>query len=259
MEIVIQPDAERTGDLVARKIMRLVKSKPDAVLGLATGSSPLATYRSIRRRFAAGEASFRSVTVYTLDEYVGLPADHPESYRTVIRNELTDHLDFTPGSVHTPDVHVPDLDAGAYVYDGLIGRGVDLQLLGIGENGHIGFNEPGSSLVSRTRVVDLSLSTREANARFFEDDIAKVPTQAVTQGLGTIVSARHIVLLAQGAKKARAIAQMAEGPVSAFCPASVLQLHPYVTVFVDDEAAAMLQLATDYRAANEGIPTWREI
>ncbi|MDO5494398.1 MAG: glucosamine-6-phosphate deaminase [bacterium] len=259
MEIIIQPDPEHAGDLVAQEIVRLFTEKPTAVLGLATGSSPLPIYRALRRRFEAGEVSFAHGMAFTLDEYVGLPYGHPESYRAVIRREIADHLDLPPESLTTPQPHTDDLDGAAAAYDQAIrdAGGVDFQILGIGENGHIGFNEPGVSLGSRTHVGTLTPSTREANARFFEGDLDQVPTQCITQGLGTIMEARQIVLVATGPRKAEAIAQLVEGGVSQKWPATILQHHPRTTVIVDEEAAAGLELLDHYRASYGAVPTWR--
>lgn len=261
MEIIIQSDHAKVGDAVAGRIIELLGEKPDAVLGLATGSTPLPVYRALRRRFEAGEASFAQVRTFNLDEYAGLPVDHPESYATVIHAELTDHLDLLPENVHVPDGNAADLDAAAAAYEARIAAegGVDLQLLGIGENGHIGFNEPACSLASRTRREDLTASTRQANARFFGGDPDAVPEHCVTQGLATIMDARHLVLLAFGPKKADAVAQLVEGSVSARWPATVLQFHPHVTVIVDDAAAAKLELADYYREVYGDTPSWRAL
>ncbi len=259
MEIIINNDSVAVGEMIAKRIVELFTAKPNAILGLATGSSPLPTYRAIRRHFEAGNVTFARAEAFTLDEYLGLPHDHPELYRTVIRRELTDHLDFAPGAVHSPDPLAADPHAAAAEYDQAIAAigGVDLQLLGIGVDGHIGFNEPGSSLVSRTRVEPLMKSTRVANARFFGGDVNAVPTHCITQGLGTVMSAKHLILIAAGASKARAIAGTIEGAVSSRWPASVLQFHPHATVFLDDEAASKLELVDYYREAFGQVPSWR--
>lgn len=259
MEVVIQNDQEKAGEVVADRIVELYRRKPEAVLGLATGSSPLPIYRALRRRYEAGDVSFAKGQTFNLDEYVGLPDGHPEAYRTVIRTEFTDHVDFRPEAVHYPDVFAADLDLACSEYEAFMRGlgGVDLQLLGIGENGHIGFNEPSCSLVSRTRVEYLTRSTRAANARFFDDDIAKVPEKCITQGLGTILDAKHAVMVAFGEKKADAIANMVEGSISTRWPASILQQHPHVTLIVDEAAASKLQLADYYREAFGDTPSWR--
>lgn len=259
MEIVINNDPVAVGEMIADRIVKLFTAKPNAILGLATGSSPLPTYQAIRRRFEAGDVTFARAEAFTLDEYLGLPDGHPEAYKTVIRRELTDHLDFAPGAVHSPDPLAADPHAAAAEYDRAIVEigGVDLQLLGIGVDGHIGFNEPGSSLVSRTRVEPLMKSTRIANARFFGGDVDAVPTHCITQGLGTVMSAKHLVLIAMGKSKARAVAGTIEGAVSSRWPASVLQFHPHATVFLDEEAANQLELVDYYREAFGQIPSWR--
>lgn len=248
MEVIITPE-DTIGDLVADDIGRLLARKPDAVLGLATGSSPLRIYDALAARAQRGEMSFARARAFTLDEYVGLPEGHPCGYRTVIENDFTSRVDFSPGAVHGPDGNATDLDQACRDYEDAITRagGVDLQILGIGTDGHIAFNEPGSSLASQTRVKTLTMQTRRDNARFFGGDLDAVPRHCLTQGLGTIMRAQHIVLVATGAAKAEAVHQMVEGAVSALWPATILQHHPHVTVLVDDAAASRLQLADYYR------------
>ncbi|RKS69366.1 glucosamine-6-phosphate deaminase [Motilibacter peucedani] len=257
MEIVIVP-AERIGDLAAGAVVALLARKPDAVLGLATGSSPLSTYAALAERHRRGEVSFARARGFLLDEYVGLAAGHPERYREVVRRELEDSVDFAADAVQGPDGLATDVPAACADYEARIAAegGVDLQLLGIGTDGHIGFNEPGSSLASRTRIKTLTPQTRADNARFFASP-DEVPHHVLTQGLGTIREARHLVLVATGAAKAEAVHAMAEGPVSAFCPASVLQLHPHATVLVDEAAAGRLVLADYYRHTYAGKPEWQ--
>ena len=208
----------------------------------------------------AGKVYFAACRAVLLDEYVGLPPDHPEAYRAVIRREFTDHVDLTPDRLHGPDVWADDLPAACARYDRLLAElgGVDLQLLGIGTDGHVGFNEPGSSLRSRTRVKTLTTATRVDNARFFASP-DEVPHHVVTQGLGTITDARHVLLVATGAQKAEPVARAVEGPLAAVCPASVLQLHPHATVVLDEAAAAGLQLADYYREAYAGKPSWQQL
>jgi glucosamine-6-phosphate deaminase len=239
-------------------ITRLLIERPASVLGLATGSSPLATYRLLVEERRRGVISFARARAVLLDEYVGLPPDHPEAYRSFIRRELTDDVDLPPNHLFGPDVWAADLTAACADYERLLADvgGIDVQLLGIGSDGHIGFNEPGSSLRSRTRIKTLTKATRADNARFFAS-AREVPHHVVTQGLGTISDARHAVLIACGAAKAAPIARAVEGPVTAMCPASVLQLHPHATVVVDDAAATTLQLADYYREAYAGKPDWQ--
>jgi glucosamine-6-phosphate deaminase len=194
-----------------------------------------------------------------LDEYVGLPPGHRESYRAVVRREFVDEIDLPVAQLHSPDVDGDDLAGACAAYDAVVvSLGVDVQLLGIGGDGHIGFNEPGSSLASRTRIKTLTEQTRHDNARFF-DAIDEVPRHVVTQGLGTISAARHLVMIATGVGKAAPIAAAVEGPVSAICPASVMQLHPHVTVLVDEDAARGLRLADYYRHTFHHKPPWQEL
>ena len=192
---------------------------------------------------------------------MGLPADHPQRYRTVIDEVFASRVDFVPGAVEGPDGLAADIPAACAAYESAIqaAGGVDLQILGIGTDGHIGFNEPGSSLASRTRIKTLTRQTRVDNARFFDGDLDAVPTHCLTQGLGTIMAARHIILVATGRSKAEAVHQLVEGPVSALWPATVLQHHPHVTVLLDDAAARRLQLVDYYRETYRSKPKWQGI
>ncbi len=259
MEIIILPDAAATGELVGGTIADLVQRTPDAVLGLATGSSPLPIYDNLVARHDAGELSFARTRTFSLDEYVGLPADHPERYSNVIRKDFTSRVDFADSAVHGPNGLAEDIPAACASYEAAIADagGIDLQILGIGTDGHIGFNEPGSSLASRTRIKTLTKQTRKDNARFFGNDLDAVPTQCLTQGLGTIMEARHIVLTATGSAKAEAVHQLAEGAVSALWPATILQHHPHVSVVIDEDAATRLQLADYYRQTYAAKPEWQ--
>ncbi|WP_454853351.1 glucosamine-6-phosphate deaminase [Promicromonospora soli] len=257
MEVVIAPPGE-LARLAADAVEGLVRANPEAVLGLATGSSPLAVYDELVRRHEAG-LSFARARAFMLDEYVGLPADHPERYRNVIDKEFASRVDLAPGAVQGPDGLAADLPAACAAYEQAIADagGVDLQILGIGTDGHIAFNEPGSSLASRTRIKTLTKQTREDNARFFGGSVDDVPRHCLTQGLATIMSARHLVLLASGRTKAEAVHQLVEGPVSAMWPATIMQLHPHATVLVDDAAASRLQLADYYRQTYAEKPDWQ--
>ena len=258
MEVVIAP-AERLAVLAADAVEAVVRSGPGAVLGLATGSSPLKVYDELVRRHVQDGLSFAGVRAFMLDEYVGLPVDHPERYRNVIETEIASRVDFAPGAVQGPDGNAEDLVAACAAYEESIAGagGVDLQILGIGTDGHIAFNEPGSSLASRTRIKTLTAQTREDNARFFGDDVERVPRHCLTQGLATIMSARHLVLLATGKGKAEAVHQLVEGPVSAMWPATIMQMHPHATVLVDDAAASRLQLGDYYRQTYASKPDWQ--
>lgn len=257
MEIVILPDEAEIGQRGADVVERLVRTSPRPVLGLATGSSPLPVYRELIARHRAG-LPFEHVRAFLLDEYAGLPADHPQSYARTIRRDLTEHLDMPDDAVRSPDGAASDIPAAAAAYEAAIAAagGVDVQILGIGSNGHIAFNEPGSALTSRTRIVTLTDQTRADNARFF-DSVDDVPQWAVSQGLGTISDARHLLVVATGEGKAEAVAAMAEGPLTASCPASVLQLHPHVTVLLDEAAASGLEGADRYREVFAHKPGWQ--
>ena len=258
MEVVIAAPGELAA-LASGAIESLLATDPAAVLGLATGSSPLGIYDELARRHAEGRVSFARARAFMLDEYVGLPADHPERYRNVIETEIASRVDFAPSAVQGPDGLAEDLVAACARYEAAIAEagGVDLQILGIGSDGHLGFNEPGSSLASRTRIKTLTEQTRSDNARFFGGDVDQVPRHCLTQGLATIMSARHIVLIATGRAKAEAIHQLVEGPVSAMWPATILQHHPHVSVLVDPAAAGRLQLADFFRSAYAAKPAWQ--
>jgi glucosamine-6-phosphate deaminase len=258
MEVVIAP-ADELARLAADAVESLLRRKPDAVLGVATGSSPLKVYDELARRHADGGLSFARARAFMLDEYVGLPEDHPERYRNVIETEIASRVDFAPGAVQGPDGLAEDLRAACAAYEDAIAAagGVDLQLLGIGTDGHIAFNEPGSSLASRTRIKTLTEQTRADNARFFGGVVEQVPQHCLTQGLGTIMEARHLVLLATGRNKAEAVHQLVEGPVSAMWPATIMQHHPHVTVLVDNAAASRLQLADYFRSTYSSKPAWQ--
>lgn len=252
MEIVIA-DADAVGSLVADEVHALLERRSESVLGLATGSSPLTVYDELVRRVDAGRLSFARARGFMLDEYVGLPADDPRSYRAVIDAELVSRVDFAPGAVRGPDGTAEDLAAACRAYEDAIAAagGIDLQLLGVGTAGHLAFNEPSSSLVSRTRVKTLTMQTRRDNARFFGGDVDAVPRHCLTQGLGTILESRHAIVIATGERKAVAVREMVEGALSARWPCTALQLHPKATVVVDEAAASQLELADYYREVQE--------
>src|SRR6476620_2157749 len=261
MEVVILQDTREIGGVGADVVTALLARKPDAVLGLATGSSPLTIYDELAARCDAGLITFAHARGFTLDEYVGLPADHPERYRNVIDTVFVSRVDFAPGAVQSPDGLAADIPAACAAYEDAIHQagGIDLQILGIGTDGHIAFNEPGSSLGSRTRIKTLTRQTRIDNARFFGGDPESVPTHCLTQGLATIMEARHVILVATGSRKAEAVHHLVEGPVSAMWPATVLQHHPHVTALLDDAAAHRLQLAGYYRETYRSKPDWQGI
>jgi glucosamine-6-phosphate deaminase len=257
MEVVPLSSAEEVAALAASTIEAVVLDRPSCVLGLATGSTPVPTYAELVARHRAGTGpSYDDVQVFLLDEYVGLPPGHPQSYRATIARELTDDLGLPADRVHGPDP--TDLPTAGPAYEArLVGSGgVDLQLLGIGSDGHLAFNEPGSSLASTTRLKTLTETTRRDNARFFSS-LDEVPRHVLTQGLGTILRARHLLLIATGAAKAAAVAAAVEGPLTASCPASVLQLHPHATVLLDADAAAQLERADHYREVYAHKPDWQ--
>ncbi|KPI02708.1 Glucosamine-6-phosphate deaminase [Actinobacteria bacterium OK074] len=261
MEVVIVPDAAAGGEIVAEAMAELLGHKPDALLGVATGSTPLPVYRALATKVGSGAVDVSRARIAQLDEYVGLPAEHPESYRSVIGREVLEPLGISMDAFMGPDGTAEDVSGACAAYDRALAEagGVDLQLLGIGTDGHIGFNEPCSSLVSRTRIKTLTEQTRVDNARFFEGDIEQVPHHVITQGIGTILEARHLVLLATGEGKADAVAATVEGPVAAVCPASALQLHPHATVIVDESAASKLKLADYFRYTYSNKPAWQGI
>lgn len=258
MEIIILPTPEDVGRVAASLIASVVEVKPKAVLGLATGSSPLDIYRSLAARVAARELDLSQASGFALDEYVGIPLEHPESYAAVIARDVTGPLGMDPARVRVPDGRAADIEAATAEYDAAIAAagGIDIQILGIGANGHIGFNEPTSSFASRTRIKTLAPETRAANARFF-DDPADVPTHCLTQGLGTILDAHRVVLVAQGAAKSEAVAAAVEGPLSAMCPGSALQLHRHATVIVDEAAASRLTLSDYYKYTYANKPEFQ--
>ncbi|WP_328665629.1 glucosamine-6-phosphate deaminase [Streptomyces sp. NBC_00322] len=247
MEVVIRPDADDAGRTVAGIIHHAIACGTKT-LGLATGASPLGVYRDMVRRHRQEGLSFAGVHAFLLDEYIGLPPSHPQSYAQVIRRELVDHVDLDPARVHTPQgtASDPQQEARRFEHTLTAAGPVGVQILGIGVNGHIGFNEPGSSLASCTRLKTLTDDTRRDNARFF-GGIDEVPRHVITQGLATIGRASHLVLIATGPHKAHAVAAAVEGPISAMCPASMLQLHPHATVVVDELAAARLEQQPYYR------------
>ncbi|HEU5072333.1 MAG TPA: glucosamine-6-phosphate deaminase [Verrucomicrobiae bacterium] len=254
MEIIIQPDPDATTQVAARIIARLLREKPDAVLGLATGSTPLRLYREL----IALRLDWRRVRTFNLDEYVGLPRAHPQSYHHFMWENLFQHVNIARRNVHIPDGNTRDIPRFCARYEAQIraAGGIDLQLLGIGTDGHIGFNEPSSSLASRTRIKTLTPQTRRDNARFFGSE-AQVPHHVITMGIGTIMEARDIVLLAFGAQKARAVAAAVEGPVTASNPASMLQMHASTKVCLDRPAARRLKRADYYQWVYANKPAWQ--
>ena len=241
MKVVIVDNEEQVAEYSSRLIREQLADKPGSVLGLATGSTPQALYRRLIELCSDGELSFSRATTFNLDEYLGLPGDHPQGYRFFMDQNLFEHIDIDRRNTHIPDGTAVSPHQAAREYERNIAAagGIDLQLLGIGGNGHIGFNEPSSSLGSRTRVKALTARTIADNARFFQCGEYQ-PHLAITMGIGTILESRRIVLMATGASKADAIKRTVEGPVTASCPASALQFHPETTVIVDEAAASAL-------------------
>ncbi|HEX8372069.1 MAG TPA: glucosamine-6-phosphate deaminase [Chthoniobacterales bacterium] len=260
MEVIIQPNAETASLLAAAQIARLLRKKPDAVLGLATGSTPLALYQELIRLHREQGLDFSAARFFNLDEYLGLGPDHPASYASFMRMHLFDPLGIDPACTHIPSglVGGPDVEEHCAIYEKQIRNagGIDLQVLGIGSDGHIGFNEPGSSLSSRTRIKTLTRSTREDNARFFSSR-DEVPLHVITMGIGTIMEARNISLLAFGNAKADAVAGAVEGPITASQPASILQMHPSVKMYLDEPAAGKLQRTEYYTWVWDHKPAWQ--
>ena len=261
MEVIICPNAQRVGEVAAAKAARIAAPiGPKVVLGVATGSSPVQTFAELARLVASGDLDLSEASAFALDEYVGIPEGHPESYHEIIRKTVTEPMGLDPARVHVPDGFAKDLQAACQAYEDriLAVGGVDIQFLGVGTNGHIGFNEPTSSLSSRTRIKTLAAKTLEDNARFF-DSIDDVPRHCLTQGLGTIMDARNVILVATGTNKAHAIAQVIEGPITAMYPGSVLQLHQHATIVVDEEAAAELTLIDYYKATYAHLPEFQRL
>lgn len=256
MEIVIQPSAAAATALATRLLANVIRKKPDVVLGLATGGTPLALYREL----ASLELDWRKITTFNLDEYVGISPQHPQSYHHFMWENLFRHVKVAEKNVNIPDGLAQDIPAFCERYEEKIraAGGIDVQLLGIGTEGHIGFNEPTSSLASRTRIKTLTPQTRKDNARFFGSE-EQVPHHCITMGIGTILETRHCVMLAFGKNKARAVAEAVEGPITSMNPASALQLHPKVTVFLDEASASALKLQDYYRWVYDNKPDWQKI
>ncbi len=247
MEVVIKRDYEQMSKAAAQLVVDVLNTKPNAVLGMATGSTPLGLYQELVRLYKAGHVDFSRVTTFNLDEYVGLPANHPQSYHYFMREHFFQHVNIPQHNINIPSGTTSNYPAFCQWYEGRIAEcgGIDLQILGIGSDGHIAFNEPGSSLSSRTRLKTLSKQTIDDNARFFERR-ESVPVYAITMGVGTILDARRLVLVASGKTKAKAIAHAVEGPVTSMVTASAIQLHRDATVIVDGEAAAGLTMREYY-------------
>jgi glucosamine-6-phosphate deaminase len=242
MEVHVLKGAEAIAQAAGELFCETVRQKPGAVLGLATGATPAPTYRYMAAQCKAGRVSFRGVKTFNLDEYCDLPVEHPESYRSYMDAQLFGQIDIPPQNTHLMDGNAADPAAEARRFEEEIAAagGIDLQLLGIGRNGHIGFNEPGDAFTQDSFKVELTPSTIEANSVYFTEELP-MPRHAMTMGIGTILRARKIVLIATGESKAEAVRAMLEGELTPRCPASALQKHPDVTVYLDPAAAALLR------------------
>lgn len=260
MEIIIKPTVAAAQQEAAGILRRQISTKPASVLGLATGSTPIGVYALLVEMHRRGELDFSQVTTFNLDEYVGLPAGHPASYREFMRQHLFGQVNIPTANIHFPDGQARDIAAHCEDYEAAITRagGIDLQLLGIGREGHIGFNEPSSSLASRTRIKTLTPQTLKDNAQNFGSP-AHVPHHVITMGVGTIMDARQCLLLATGAAKADVVAGMVEGPITADLPASILQMHPVCRLVLDEQSAAKLRRADYYRWVYANKPDWQRI
>lgn len=258
MEVIILSTAEEASKVAARLVARQVNEKPDSVLGLATGSTPCNLYRELARMHSAHGLDFSRVTTFNLDEYIGLAPSHPASYHRFMEENFFAHVNVPRENVHIPDGLTRDVPAYCDAYEKAIrgAGGIDLQILGLGSDGHLGFNEPGSSLASRTRIKTLTERTRSDNARFFTGG-QEVPHHVITMGLGTIMESRMCLLLAFGKAKAQAVAASVEGPVTASVPGSLLQFHPRAKVLLDAEAASLLTRANYYQWVYQNKPAWQ--
>jgi glucosamine-6-phosphate deaminase len=259
MEIIIQPDSQQASQMAARIVARLVREKPHAVLGFATGNTPLQLYRNLVAVHGDTGLDFSDVTSFNLDEYIGIPGAHPSSFHSYMWAHLFSHINLPKERVNIPDGMAGDILAACRKYEQAIrtAGGIDIQVLGLGTNGHIGFNEPTSSLSSRTRIKTLTDDSRLAAASGFGGQ-ENVPTHVITMGLGTIMDAKMCLLLAFGKKKAAAVAKMVEGPVTAMVPGSVLQMHPRTVIILDKDAAEELKLAYYYNWVHDHKPDWQK-
>ncbi len=255
MEVVICRTYEEMSRAAAREIAELLNAKPNAVLGMATGSTPLGLYRELVRMHKEEGLDFSQVTTFNLDEYVGLSPRHDQSYHYFMHENFFKHVNIPPQHIYIPSGTTSNYKAFCEWFEKRIKEcgGIDVQILGVGSDGHIAFNEPGSSLMSRTRLKTLAKQTIDDNARFFKRR-EDVPIYAITMGVGTILEARNCILLANGKRKANAIAQAVEGPVTAMITASALQLHPSVMVYVDEEAASELKMRDYYKWIQDNMP-----
>jgi glucosamine-6-phosphate deaminase len=251
MKLIIQKNYEEISSWTASHIAKRINDfnpSPEKpfVLGLPTGSSPVGTYRELVKMNKAGKVSFKNVITFNMDEYVGIPKDHPESYHTFMQTHFFDHIDINRENINIPDGNAADLEKECMQYEEKIKQagGIDLFLGGMGADGHIAFNVPGSSLSSRTRMVNLNYDTIVANSRFFDNDLTKVPRQAITVGVKTVLDAQEVVIVVNGYKKARAMQKVVEGGITHIWTLSALQMHPDATIVCDEEATLDLKVGT---------------
>ncbi|HHU26111.1 MAG TPA: glucosamine-6-phosphate deaminase [Bacteroidales bacterium] len=251
MRLIIQPDAGQMAQWAANYIVsKINQANPTAEkpfkLGLPTGSSPLATYKALIKHYEAGRVSFENVITFNMDEYIGLPADHPQSYHTFMWKNFFNHIDIKKENVHIPNGMAKDLEAECAAYEQAIvdAGGIDLFMGGVGTDGHIAFNEPGSSLSSRTRVKTLTTDTVIANSRFFDNDVNKVPKTALTVGVATILGAKEVLILVNGSHKARALYHAVEGSINQMWTISALQMHQHGIIVCDYDACSELKVGT---------------
>ena len=258
MEIIIQPDSQKASQLAAKIVADLIKKKNNSILGLATGSTPLLLYKEMIRMHKEEGLDFSKITTFNLDEYVGLPPSHPSSYKSYMWENFFKHINIPEHKIHIPNGNTPDIPAFCREYEGAImaSGGIDLQILGIGTDGHIGFNEPSSSLTSRTRIKTLTEQTIQDNAPFFENE--ELPRHVITMGIGTIMECRQCMMLAFEEKKTDAVAKALEGPVTSTVPASILQMHPEAIIILDEASAAGLARKDYYKWVYDNKPDWQK-
>jgi len=252
MEVVVKETYDEVCKLAAEMIARAIEKKSDAVLGLATGSTPIGVYKNLIQMYREKRLDFSRIRTFNLDEYLGLAPNHNQSYHYFMQENLFKHINIKPENVHIPDGNTNDITGFCKWYESEIKKvgGIDIQLLGLGANGHIGFNEPGSSLTSKTRVKKLTKKTITDNSRFFKSP-QEVPQFAITMGIGTIMSAKEVVLIANGKNKADAIAKVVEGPITSMVPGSILQMHQKAFIFVDRLAGSKLK--GDYESVSRSL------
>jgi glucosamine-6-phosphate deaminase len=259
MEVIIQSDSQKASQLAAKIVADLIRKNNNSILGLATGSTPLLLYRELIKMHREEGLDFSKITTFNLDEYVGLSPSHPASYRNYMWDNFFKHINIPEHKIHIPDGTAPDIPAFCREYEGAImaSGGIDLQILGIGTDAHIGFNEPSSSLASRTRIKTLTEQTIQDNVPFFKNE--EIPRHVITMGIGTIMECRKCMLLAFGEKKADAIARSIEGPITSTSPASILQMHPEAIFILDEAAAGNLKRKDYYKWVYENKPDWQKI